>query len=142
LGNDKVFRAVQDEVSDELYYQPAINRASQVGIQTALGKAIFYDTVIQHGDGDDPDGLPALIAATTKKMKGTPKTGIDEKKWLSSFLNVRRADLAHAHDPATREEWAKSVGRVESLMQLVKSGNLDLHGPFTIEWEHEYYTIP
>jgi chitosanase len=142
LGNDKVFRAVQDEVVDELYYQPAMKRANQVGIQTALGKAIFYDTIIQHGDGDDPDGLPALIEETTKKMGGTPKTGIDEEKWLSVFLDVRRADLAHAHNPATREEWEKSVGRVDSLKQLVKSGNFDLHGPFTIEWENEYYTIP
>jgi chitosanase len=142
LGDDKVFRAIQDEVSDELYYQPAMNRASQVGIQTALGKAIFYDTIIQHGDGDDPDGLPALIALAKKKLGGTPKTGIDEKKWISIFLDVRRADLAHANDPDTREEWAKSVGRVDSLKQLVKSGNFDLNGPFKIEWEHEYYTIP
>jgi chitosanase len=142
LGNDKVFRAVQDEVSDEWYYRPAMVRASQVGIRTALGKAIFYDTIIQHGDGDDPDGLPALIAATTRKMGGTPKTGVDEKKWLSTFLDVRRADLAYAHDPATREEWAQSVERVDSLKQLLKKGNFDLHGPFTIEWEHEDYTIP
>jgi chitosanase len=142
LGDNKVFRAVQDEVVDELYYQPAMNRASQVGIQTALGKAIFYDTIIQHGDKDDPDGLPALIAVTKMKVGGTPKTEINDKKWISTFLDVRRADLAHAHDPDTRKEWAKSVGRVDSLKQLVKSGNFDLNGPFTIEWEHEYYTIP
>jgi chitosanase len=142
LGNDKVFREVQDEVVDEWYFQPAMNLANQVGIHTALGKAIFYDTIIQHGDGDDPDGLPALIAVTNKKMGGTPKTGVDEKKWLSAFLDVRRADLAHAHNPDTREEWAQSVGRVDSLKQLLKSGNFDLNGPFTIEWEQERYTIP
>lgn len=141
LADDKIFRAAQDEVVDEWYYQPALNRANQVGIQTALGKVIFYDTIIQHGEGDDPDGFPALIAVTKKKMGGTPNTGIDEKKWLAAFLQVRRADLAHAHNPDTRDEWAESVGRVDSLMQLLRSGNFDLHGPFTIEWEGDYYTI-
>jgi chitosanase len=142
LGDDEVFRSIQDEVLDEWYFQPAMEWADQVGIQTALGKAILYDTIIQHGNGDDPDGLPALIAETERRMGGTPKTGINEKKWISTFLDVRRADLEYAHNPETREEWAESVGRVYSLMQLVKSGNFDLDGPFTIEWENEYYTIP
>jgi hypothetical protein len=34
----------------------------------------------QHGDGDDPDGLPALLKRTEKAVGGTPKRGIDEKK--------------------------------------------------------------
>lgn len=140
-SKDKVFYSVQDSVVDEWYYLPAMKWADQTGIQTALGKAIFYDTIIQHGEGEDPDGLPALIATTKKKMGGTPKTGIDEKKWIAAFLDVRRADLAHAHNPDTREEWAESVGRVDSLKQLVKAGNFDLHGPFTITWEGDRYTI-
>lgn len=141
LANDKVFRAVQDEVADEWYFQPAMKHAEDVGIHTALGEAVFYDTLIQHGDGDDPDGLPALITATKKKAGGLPKTGIDEKKWLATFLDVRKADLAHAHNADTREEWAKSVTRVDSLKQLLRSGNFDLTHSVSFAWEGEHYTI-
>lgn len=141
LANDKVFRSVQDQVTDEIYYVPALKRAYSLGIKTALGKAILYDTIVQHGEGNDPDGLPALISQTIKKMKGSPKMGVNEKKWLAAFLDVRRADLAFAHNPDTREEWAKSVGRVDTLKQLLTKGNLNLNGPFTVEWEGDHYII-
>lgn len=141
LANNKLFRAAQDSVVDDWYYSPAMSRADQVGLKTALGRAIFYDTIIQHGDGEDPDGLPALIATTKKKMGGTPKTGVDEKKWIAAFLDVRRADLAHAHDPDTRDEWAQSVGRVDAFKQLIRSGNFDLNSPLVIVWEGGRYAI-
>lgn len=79
LGNDKAFRAAQDEVNDRLYYQPAMKRSDQAGLKTALAKAVMYDTVIQHGDGDDPDSFYALIKRTNKKWAGHRKTGQTRK---------------------------------------------------------------
>lgn len=140
-ANDPVFRSVQDELVDEWYYRPAMFRAIQAGLQTALGKAILYDSVIQHGDGDDPDSLLALIKET-EKHAGTPKTLAHEEKWLHTFLDVRKADLEHAHNPDTRDVWRESVGRVDSLRQLVNKKNFDLNGPFSIVWEGSHYIIP
>lgn len=143
LGNDNAFRSAQDHVVDQTYYLPAMKRAQDIGVTTALGKAIFYDSIIQHGEGDDPDGFPALIERTTQRMGGkTPKTGADEKEWIATFLDVRREDLAHSYEPSTREEWADSVGRVDTLKQLVTMGNWDLKGPFTVHWEGGSYRIP
>ena len=98
----------------------------------ALGLAVLYDTVIQHGDGDNPDGLPAILTRTAAQVGGTPATGVDEHVWLDAFLHVRRATLEHAHNPATRKAWAESVARVDVLLQIASTGNYDLHGPIDI----------
>jgi chitosanase len=73
---------------------------------------VLYDSIIQHGDGDDPDGLPALLKRTEKAVGGTPKRGIDEKKWLESFLKIRRQDLENPHAKDTQKVWRESVDRV------------------------------
>jgi len=82
-AHDPAFRAAQDQVSDHEYYEPSAKYADEVGLKTALARAVLYDSIIQHGDGDDPDGLPALLKRTEKAAGGTPKKGIDEKKWLA-----------------------------------------------------------
>ena len=132
---DPVFRAVQDEVVDELYYRPAKQHADALGLQAALSRAVLYDTIIQHGDGDDPDGLPALLDRTTL-------TPLDEHAWLGQFLEVRRDDLAHAFDPETREAWAESVGRVDVFRQIYDADNTELHGPIVIHTADYDATIP
>ena len=131
-AKDPAFRAVQDAAVDRMYFKPSQVHARALGLETPLAQGELYDAIIQHGDGDDPDGLPALIAATNAKAGGTPKSGVDEKKWLATFLAVRKADLAHAHDPATRKEWADSVDRVGVYQDLLAAGNLDLHGPIRV----------
>lgn len=139
-AKDKVFCEVQDTIVDEWYFNPAMQHASRVGIQTALGKAIFYDTIIQHGDGEDPDSLLALIEATKKHIGFLPK-GNNEKDWIAHFLEVRRHDLVHAFNVDTREVWKQSVGRVDALKQLVISKNFNLDAPLTVVWEGQKYTL-
>jgi chitosanase len=136
-AKDARFRQVQDEVVERTYFLPAMAQADRVGLKTALGRAIFYDTIIQHGNGTDPDGLPALIARTNAKAPGA-----DEPKWLAAFLAERRADLAFAHDPATRPVWQVSVGRVDALASILRAGNLDLHGPIRLKAGGYDVTIP
>ncbi len=131
-AGDPAFRKAQDDVEDQLYFVPAMKRADDLHLATALARAEVYDAIIQHGEGDDPDGLPALLAKTAKDVGGTPATGIDENKWLDAFFTVRRADLAHASDASTREAWAESVSRVDALRALAKAGNYDLHGPIVV----------
>jgi len=120
-------------VQDENSYDPALAHAQALGLQSNLGITILYDTVWMHGDGGDPDGAPALI------KKAGPMN--DEGKWLASFLAVRRADLLNPADSSTQAEWSMAVGRVDALSDLLKAGNLDLHGP--IDVQHGYnVTVP
>jgi chitosanase len=38
--------------------------ADKANVKTVLGKCAFYDCIIQHGGGDDPDSLNAIIKRT------------------------------------------------------------------------------
>ncbi len=141
-SKDARFRTVQDHVVDITYFVPAMHHADAIGAKLPLSRAVLYDTIIQHGDGDDPDGLPALLEAARADVKGTPATGVDEKVWLTAFLKVRRADLAHASDPSTRDVWAESVGRVDVLSEIAKAGNYALTGPLHVASKDWNATIP
>jgi hypothetical protein len=132
-SGDSIFRAVQDQVVDDTYYQPAMVHAAQLGLQTALAKAAIYDAIIQHGDGNDPDGVPALLSRTASQVGGTPATGVDEHVWLDKFLHVRRSDLQYSYDPATRAAWAESVGRVDVFFDIEAAGNWNLTGPINVD---------
>lgn len=141
-AQDPAFRSAQDEIVDKEYYRPAMEFGDSVGLKTALARAVLYDTILQHGGGEDPDGLPALLARTEQEAGGNPKTGVDEKIWLTAFLKVRRATLANASDPATRAAWAESVSRVDVLAFIAESGNYDLHGPIVIKAAGYDVTVP
>lgn len=134
-AQDPLFRAVQDEVVNEWYYQPAMRHAVAYELHTALAMAVLYDTIIQHGDGEDLDGLPALL-------QRTPRNGTYERDWVIAFLRTRRADLANAHDPSTREAWAQTVGRVDVLSAIAATGNYDLNGPIKVNTAGFEATIP
>jgi chitosanase len=132
-ARDAVFRKVQDDVADRVYYQPAMRYVSSLGLQTALSQAAIYDAIIQHGDGKDPDSLSAIVERTNQAVKGTPATGVDEQIWLANFLKLRREDLAHAYNADTRAEWSESVGRCDVFSMLAKQGNYNLSGVIMVD---------
>lgn len=109
---DPAFRKAQDAIVDKYYFNPAMAYAKKLNIKSAAGQLILYDTMLQHGEGTDPDGFPALVA---KAQKEYPRSKHSEKKWLNHFLKVRKADLKHAHDKGTRKVWAESTDRVNTL---------------------------
>lgn len=141
-ASNAAFRAAQDSVVDEVYFVPAMNRADALGLTTALARAAIYDAIIQHGEGDDADGLPALITHTNSRVGGTPANGKDEKQWLDAFFTVRRADLAHANDPDTRAAWAESVNRVDALRAIAHANNYELRGPIRLNSGDVEGTVP
>jgi chitosanase len=132
-------QAAQDYVVDQLYLYPALRIAYQVGARSAMGAAIIYDSIIQHGGGDqtsgnfEGDGLWQLILRTNKQVLGPaadPKTGTkfpthidgisdNELRWLNAFLTIRRQDLVNPYDKTTQEVWAESVNRVDSLRGIL-----------------------
>lgn len=131
-SEDPLFRQIQNEVCDELYLSAAIEKASELGLQYPLGVLILYDTAIQHGNGTDPDSLSALVQATTDLIGGIPMQGYNEHDWLHTFVEIREQHLLEAADPATREVWAASVGRVRTLHELVDIGEYQLELPLVI----------
>jgi chitosanase len=138
LVDDPALRQAQDSVIDEYYYDPAMRYADDLGVELALSRAVLYDTAVQHGDGDDPDGVSALI----ERAGPSPADGVDERTWLRFFLRERRRTLAHATDPETRDVWAESVGRVDVLRSLLRTGQVDLDAPLHLKAGGHDETVP
>ncbi len=132
-------RAAQDATVDKVYFEPALRFAGDVGLVSPLSKAILYDTIIQHGSSNDPDGLPALISRTKARA---PSNGDGEADWITSFLAERRKTLEHADNADTRAVWAESVGRVDVLRQLVDDGEWLLDHPLEIDAAGYTASIP
>jgi chitosanase len=130
-ASDPLFRQAQDQVSDKLYYTPAMEAANDLHLQLPLAKFALYDATIQHGTGDDPDSLGGIIRVATDDAGGPPdKAG--EEKWLMAFLTARREVLLNAANPETRAAWKESVGRVDEQMRLLREGNLQLSSPLKL----------
>jgi chitosanase len=110
-------------------------------LRRPLSLAAIYDAEIQHGPGSDPDGVPAMLRRAKKRAGGTPRTGVGEKRFLRAFIRVRRATLAHAHDPDTREVWAESVDRADVWMYLLRTGQWQLRSPIRVRTESYDLTI-
>jgi len=141
-AEDSIFREVQDEVVDEEYYWPAVDHAEELGLLFPLSLLNLYDTCIQHGDGDDLDGLPAIISRATAQAGGAPADDIDEHEWLQAFMDIRRSVLLNPANSETREEWASSVGRVDALIAIFESGNVNLIPPIVISPFDSTFTLP
>lgn len=134
---DAKFQDVQTAQTDVECYDPALAHARTLGLTSALAIAALYDTVWMHGDGDDPDGAPALI----KKASLQVSAASDEAGWLAAFLAVRRADLLNPADASTQAEWAMAVGRVDEFSDLLAAKNFDLTGPIAVGHGYDV-TVP
>jgi chitosanase len=115
---DAAFRACEDRVVTELYFQPALAQAEKQGLSTALAKAALYDAEINHGD----DGVSELVAKATAEVGAVsgPRTTDEESAWLRAFLARRVAVMAA--DAA----WAQAVDRVALYEQLRRDRNFAL----------------
>ncbi|KAJ2896803.1 hypothetical protein GGI21_000176 [Coemansia aciculifera] len=129
---DARFKQAQDSVRDELYVAPAQQYSAKLGLRLTISQAQLYDTGIEHGTGNDADGLGSLIKRTNAKFTSDrPGSSgstlninnhkVDEIVWLNEFLGVRTDDLLH---PRERENqggnyWAQTVYRVKSYQWAV-----------------------
>lgn len=138
----EAFRAVQDEVTDLLYWEPSQRHADDLGLETPLARAFMFDTNIQHGDDGDPDCLTSLLMIANAEMGGTPRTGVNERAWLIAFINARRGCLSYCFNEASRAEWSGSTGRCDTFLSIADSANYDLITPFIAEWNGKQYEIP
>jgi chitosanase len=118
-----------DEEADKLYFRPAMAAAEAAGIRSAIGKAIFYDTWLQHGASSDPDSLPSMLKRSIAETGGID--AISEPDFLRAFLAIRKSVLHEPHNRETREVWRASARRVDALLNLLDR-NPDLDPPVEV----------
>jgi chitosanase len=137
-AEDPDFRRLQDQLVDELYFDPAMTMAADLGIETPLGQVIIWDTMIQHGAGGD-NGTWAIIKETEKDAG---VVGQNESAWLDSFLDARLRHLLRMYRATTENADLSSESRVDALRSLLQEGNLALEPPLTWEVYGDRFELP
>lgn len=125
---DPIFTRVQLDVGESMYLKPGLKYAASVNVTSNLGKAIFYDTIVQHGwQYVEPYiNLPRIIQLT-----GPRKQGESEQSYLTRFLTTRRQLVCCFPG----DVWNDSATRNADLQTLVNnwSRNKDLANPLTLK---------
>ena len=129
IKSSKFLGIACDEEADALYFRPAVEGAAAVGIHSAIGKAIFYDTILQHGASTDPDSLPSILQRTLEEIGDAEDNS--EAEFLRGFLNIRRSVLEEPANRETREVWRASARRIDALLNLLNK-NPDLIPPIQV----------
>ena len=120
-GDDPVMHKAQDEVFDVNYWMPAVNHCKNIGITSALGHLVIYDTCIHSG----PGRVSSLRQLFPEK---SPANGGDEKAWVIAFLNARRNLLAANSNPLVQ----KTVYRIDAMKAIADANNWELKTPMTV----------
>ena len=118
-GADPVMMAVQDDFFDRVYWNPSEQAAKALGIKTALGGTVVYDSNI-HGSW-------RLIRDRTTQKHGEPKT-IGEQPWIEAYVAERDAWLRHHSIRLLR----RTVYRMEEFAKLMKAKKWSLPLPLTV----------
>lgn len=121
---DPEMKTAQNEVIDRMYYDPALRYTRQDGLPP-LGLYIYYDALVVHGPGDDPDSFGGIRQAALENAT-PPSQGGDLTTWLHAFLDARTAVM--------KEEAAHSdLSRIEVQEQFIREGKWDLKRP--LHWK-------
>lgn len=115
--NDQLMRDAQDEIFDQVYFGPALKWCEKEGIKTPLGILVVYDSLLQSGQ--------IFTFLRNKFSERTPTHGGDEKKWITSYVNVRNNWLSNHSNKAVRN----SAYRTRTYIKLIEANNWDLKGP-------------
>ena len=132
-GADPKFRQAQDHERDRVYFTPAVDKAQADGVRT-LGQFLYYDAIVMHGPGDDPDSFGGIRSAAMKHAK-TPAEGGDEIAYLNAFLDARVVAMK-------MEQGHADTTRVDTMQRVfLRAGNLDLNPPLSFKTYGDSYKI-
>ena len=132
-AHDPVFRTAQDRLRDSMYFDPAVSRAKADGLG-ALGQFAYYDAMVVHGPGNDPDSAGGIRLAAMTKAK-TPAQGGDEQHYLEAYFAARIVVMR-------REAAHEDVSRITGAQRKwEREGNLDLHTPLVWTVYGDHYRI-
>jgi chitosanase len=114
-GSDLAMRRVQDSFFDHLYWDPAESAAARLGIATALGRTVIYDSFIQGGFWRTASAVPRAA----------------EQKWIADYIEARRRALLSGRPPLP-----SSAYRTVTFAQLIQLSNWNLTLPLTVHGVH------
>src|SRR2546421_8260443 len=117
-AEDPKFRTAQDHKRDDVYFTPAVRQAEADKLRE-LGQFIYYDAIVMHGSGDDPNSFPAIRRSAIRKA-ALPSHGGDETTFLNAFLDARKVAMK-------AEQRHQDTSRVDTMQRkFVNEGNLSL----------------
>ncbi|MEE1785475.1 chitosanase [Streptomyces sp. SP17BM10] len=132
-AKDPVFQQAQNDERDRVYFNPAVGQAKADGLR-ALGQFAYYDAIVMHGPGTDPDSFGGIRAAAMKKAR-TPAQGGDEATYVRAFLEARKVVMK-------KEEAHSDTSRVDTeQMVFLNAGNFDLNPPLRWKVYGDSYSI-
>jgi chitosanase len=118
-GDDPVMHDTQDSFFDQNFWNPSVQAAASVGLNSALGSTVVYDSHIQ--------GNWAAIRDRTNANHGAASQ-IGEQAWITAYVNERRTWLAGNSNPSL----PPTVYRMDAFLQLIGDGSWDLPLPLTV----------
>lgn len=120
-GSDPIMQACQDEVFDSHYWVPALGHAQKIGLQTALGHLVVYDTCIHSGPG-------GVANIRSRFPEPAPCNGGSEKDWIVGYIRARRLWLSSSKNALVQ----RTVYRMDEFSKIVQAGNWDLDTPMSV----------
>ena len=111
---DKKMCDTQDKFFDKYYWQPAVEFGKRNNFKLPLSMLVIYDSYIHSGS------IPKFLRKRFKEF--TPANGGDEKKWISSYVDVRHQWLKYHEKPILR----KTIYRAQTFINEMERGNWNL----------------
>ncbi len=119
-GKDPLMQRAQDEIFDENYWLPVVNRCQAMKLVLPFTYLALYDTCIHSG----PGRIDSLRKVFPERP---PATGGDEKAWVRAFLNSRYSWLKNYPNPLVQ----RSAERVTAILKIAAADNWTLATPLT-----------
>lgn len=119
-ADDPVMRDLQDRFFDKTYWTPAAQACVGIGIRSALGRAIVYDSFV-HGSWE-------LIRNKVDAAIGSPAKATEEV-WLHTYVQLRSDWLGRNNNLLLR----RTVYRMEAFSRLMQLNNWGLTLPLVIQ---------
>ena len=111
---DKIMHTTQDKFFDKYYWQPAVEWAKRNEFKLALSMLVIYDSYIHSGS------IPMFLRKRFKEFP--PARGGDEKKWITSYVDIRHQWLKYHEKPILR----KTIYRTQTFINEIEKGNWNL----------------
>ena len=118
-GKDPLMHAVQDQFFNANYWAAADLSAADIGISSALGTSVVYDSHVQ--------GAWRTLRDRTVAQFGAPDA-IGENDWVGHYVDTRRVWLATNPNPALHP----TVYRMDCFRALIQDSRWDLALPIVI----------
>jgi len=123
-GADPAMHRAQDAIFDRVYWDPAVLAAQALGIETALGSGVVYDSMIHGGWVRIRNGTAASFGRQPS-APFLPQGMAFEREWITRYIGLRRDWLALHSNPLLR----LTTYRMDTFAALVRAGNWDLTLP-------------